>query len=373
MGAAKKLEMAPDEVFLQEALKSGRAKLVHDLSMKALGKPDVAFQARDIDTPKGLNMDHVKRLDLIYQLEKKLAPVVVFMAIVGKVVRMILADGFHRHEVYRLAKADSIRAYVFDVPMDQLEHRARLFAAMCNQVTLLDRTDADKRKAVEMLFADPECWEWADRRIASHCGVSPGVVAKYRALHASSEQLELPESVIRRDGTRYHRKDPMRVPCQQHSNSLQFSKQIDGKVVNLGTTEEAAKAKLAEIMSANQGKRRVLGGNHIVYFMSRKGFGFTSCLGPGHQGKRLPGFYGHGVIYVITEFKGDRDCGFAVGSLVLLRRKMALPGARLVVLCYAEDGPQELIEIAKLEGIEFLTPEQLVESLMGRKGEGEGT
>jgi len=44
----------------------------------------------------------------------------------------------------------------------------------------LRRNNADKRRAATMLLTDAECAMWSNRRIASHCGISPGLVADVR-------------------------------------------------------------------------------------------------------------------------------------------------------------------------------------------------
>ena len=47
----------------------------------------------------------------------------------------------------------------------------------------LRRTNADKRRAVEMLLSDPECERWSDRQIAKHCAVQHQMVGTVRTAY----------------------------------------------------------------------------------------------------------------------------------------------------------------------------------------------
>jgi hypothetical protein len=368
MSTAKKMELAPDEIYLQAALKEGWAT-VQQVSMKAMGKPDTAFQAR----VNHLNMDHVHRLAGCYDLDGKLSPVVIFRAVDGRKTRMILADGFHRHEVYRRKGVPAIRAYVIDVAMDRIEHEARLFASMCNQVTLLARTDEDKRKAVELLFADPEAWVWGDSRVGNHCGVSPKTVTRCRSEYMRVNNIKPPEKVLKSDGTwtvyRHNKGDyPIGDGYKVKNGYTVFATQINRKRVYLGTTKESAKLKIETIKKDLDIRRRILVTyNSIQDFLMTRGFLFKSCFPiiGGTFCKYISGCYGYNLIYVTVVFQDKRDIPAAIGSLRLLRLKMNMPDARLVVLCYPEDGPQDLIELARQDGIEFFTPEGLVANLKG--------
>lgn len=154
MSSARHLELTPDEVFLEEALRSGKA-IKTEISMKALGKPDVQFQARVIH----LDMTHVHRLSMNLENQGFLAHVVVFRDTKGK---LCLADGFHRHECYRKAGKAAIPAY--QVTGDRNE--AIEFAAMCNRQNCLGRTKDDERKAIKMLLNVPAT-EWLQKKVES--------------------------------------------------------------------------------------------------------------------------------------------------------------------------------------------------------------
>ena len=90
----------------------------------------------------------------------------------------LLADGFHRHEAYRrLAWKSTIKVNV----IAGTKRDARIFAAGANTTHGLNRTNADKRRAVQMLLDDEEWRQKSDRAIAEHCRVSNHLVAEVRA------------------------------------------------------------------------------------------------------------------------------------------------------------------------------------------------
>lgn len=364
MSTAKKFELAPDEVYIQETLKDGRARLVNDLSMKELGTPDVAFQARI----KHLDMDHVHRLSLIHDQEGRLSPIVAFRSVVSpNVWRLIMADGFHRHEVYRRKKLAAIRAYVIDVPMDRIEHEARLFAAMCNQQLSLGRTPQDIRKAVEILFTDPECWKWSDRRIANHCGAGPTTVTRYRAAFNIANKVVLPEMTIGRDGrSMRYEKTPGKVSVKQPRDEKKRFRLFDkksGKDLTFANKEDAetkAKAITDELIS----RRNQVNPNHLPLFFARIGLSFTSIIGSGRRDfPGIRGYRGHGIIFTYTRFDEGDTVAWAYGCLHGLRKLADQPDARLVCLCVPEDAPAAILDLYRSLGIEFLTRDELVESL----------
>jgi hypothetical protein len=88
-----------------------------------------------------------------------------------------LADGFTRVAAAGKAGRDTISADV----REGTYRDALLFAAAANAAHGLRRTNADKRRAVAMLLADPECAGWPDREIARHCRVGAPLVGEVRA------------------------------------------------------------------------------------------------------------------------------------------------------------------------------------------------
>lgn len=86
-----------------------------------------------------------------------------------------LADGFHRYHAANRAGLDSINGHIHK----GTKAEAAWHSVACNQQHGLRRTNADKRKAVEMaLRLKPDA---SDRVIAEHVGVSDKTVAAVRS------------------------------------------------------------------------------------------------------------------------------------------------------------------------------------------------
>jgi hypothetical protein len=87
-----------------------------------------------------------------------------------------LADGFHRLAAF-LSHGDGRAQQPIPVDVRAGDRRAAiLHAAGANALHGLRRTDADKRRAVEVLLRDPEWSQWSKREIARRCNVSDGLV-----------------------------------------------------------------------------------------------------------------------------------------------------------------------------------------------------
>jgi ParB-like chromosome segregation protein Spo0J len=87
-----------------------------------------------------------------------------------------LADGFHRYHAHKQAGKASIPAEIRSGSLLD----AKLHALGANGTHGLRRSNADKRKAVEMAMAEPAWKDWSDRKIADACGVSNTFVSNLR-------------------------------------------------------------------------------------------------------------------------------------------------------------------------------------------------
>jgi hypothetical protein len=87
-----------------------------------------------------------------------------------------LSEGWHR---YAAAKAAEVEALAVDVRLGDYR-AAHLNSLASNKDHGLRRSNADKRRAILAMLADPEWVAWSNERIAAHLGVSPPTVAKYR-------------------------------------------------------------------------------------------------------------------------------------------------------------------------------------------------
>jgi hypothetical protein len=87
-----------------------------------------------------------------------------------------LADGFHRVYATEELGRDTIDAQV----VNGTQRDAILYSCGANASHGLPRTNADKKRAVETLLADPEWCARSDRWVAEHAAVSGPYVAKLR-------------------------------------------------------------------------------------------------------------------------------------------------------------------------------------------------
>lgn len=97
------------------------------------------------------------------------------------------ADGFHRVRGYVLAGRSEIPA---DIRQGS-KRDAVLFSVGANATHGLRRSNADKRRAVEVLLKDEEWGRWPVRKIADVCGVSHNFVADVRS-DLSSDDMSGP-------------------------------------------------------------------------------------------------------------------------------------------------------------------------------------
>jgi len=123
-----------------------------------------------------------------------------------------LADGFHRFMAYTKLGRDTIPADV----RTGTRRDAVLYSVGANSAHGLPRTNADKRRSVEMLLDDINppcergkhvakcgCWEaWSDREIARHCRVHHTFVGGIRK-SLSGVRHQIAPRKVERNGTVY--------------------------------------------------------------------------------------------------------------------------------------------------------------------------
>lgn len=126
-------------------------------------------------------------------------PIVVFAA-AGK-GGYFLGDGRHRIEAAKKTGKNVIDAEIR--PGGKRE--AILYAVGANNEHGLRRSNADKRKAVELLLADPEWREWSVNELAQTCHVSWDLVEAVRKAHLP-EAEDSDSRLVERGGTVYTQK-----------------------------------------------------------------------------------------------------------------------------------------------------------------------
>ena len=87
-----------------------------------------------------------------------------------------LGDGYHRVAAARKIEREIVKAEV----REGTARDAILCGVGANSTHGLQRTQADKRRAIERLMSDPEWARWSDRKIAEAAKVDHKTVAKVR-------------------------------------------------------------------------------------------------------------------------------------------------------------------------------------------------
>lgn len=234
----------------------------------------------DVQPRAALNADVVETYAGDMDRGCEFPPVVVF----NDGATIWLADGFHRVAAAKAARLTHINA-------DERRGTKRdaiWFAVGCNAGGSLVRSNADKRKAVEMVLRD-EMWalEYSDRVIAERCGVHHSFVAKMRpqvATVATSNPTPIPAEETHepapapqpakrkgKDGKMYPAKrkaepesesEPSAVRLTHRDDTAKTSPELDERVATLlaeGLTPKEAARKLGVAQSAVYSSRRKQG------------------------------------------------------------------------------------------------------------------
>jgi hypothetical protein len=125
------------------------------------------------------NPEIVAEYAAAYKAGAKLPPLTVFYDGCSK---RWLADGFQRYEAAKIAHEKIVHCEEFK----GTRRDALLHAIGANGTHGARRTNADKRKAVLALLADPEWVKWSDREIAKRAGVNNHLVSEVKAENGSS-------------------------------------------------------------------------------------------------------------------------------------------------------------------------------------------
>ncbi|MEI7881520.1 MAG: ParB N-terminal domain-containing protein, partial [bacterium] len=124
----------------------------------------------DVQSRERISDDYVEELADLIQDGKKLPPIEVF----NDGTDIWVSDGFHRIHAHLKANKRTIRCDV----KKGTKAAAMLASCAANQTHGLRRTNADKRRAMELtLKLKPD---WSDQAIANHAGVHVNTVALTR-------------------------------------------------------------------------------------------------------------------------------------------------------------------------------------------------
>lgn len=139
-----------------------------------------------------IDLDRVEVYAEAYRADATMPPLVVFFD--GR--DYWLADGFHRWHAAK--KIDWVKIEV-EVHQGTVED-ARWFSCGANKTHGLNRTNADKAKAVQSALKNPTGAKLSNEQIAEHVGVSASTVAKYRGQLTSSGEIPAVSDRTGRDG-----------------------------------------------------------------------------------------------------------------------------------------------------------------------------
>lgn len=362
---AKKLERSAAEVFLEQALREGRATK-QELNIARI-TADPKLQSR-----VEMDMNHVKHLSGLMDIGVDLRPIVVFLE--GTIYW--LADGFHRLRAHKnKLGVDSIWAYV----IQGTKRDAILYSASANLENSKPTSKEDRRKAAMMVLADPECFSWSDSEIGRRCGLAPSSIARVRLDYCKETGIDLPEQVVNfRRGvnvlTPYKRRarkpinrEPLKMRSVNHRGKKTYRVSVNGKYINLGSDEETAARKLLAIRhETNTYEAISLYEQPFMDFLMRRGI--ASQRGTSVQNCL---HIDNAIVALLPNFD-YRSTVEAIGRLVLAL-KSCYAESRLIIVCHRPHNPHgsmtSLIRMAGLNPlpIEFLTPEEMVAEF-GPKG-----
>ncbi len=299
-----------------------------------------------------MNMDYMREFTEAMQRGDVFPPVDVFHD--GKT--FWLADGFHRVEAANRAGEKDIRCQIHDGTWRD----ARIFSAGANKALSIPRTIADKNKAVRMLLGDDEWFNKSANSIAKHVGVSGPHVRKVRLEYCQELNLEEPKETTGDDGrsfptTRQVHKRDRRI--FKHENSWRFA--YAGKEYNAGPDPKKAERMLGDVMKNHGECRRSTAINSIAQFLTSNKI-VNSNVGNKNNGLGQALKTKTAIIVPATLITpGDV---LIAGAQALFNRVVHQSDARAIVVCYAP--PQCLaLDAAKELGVEFVTPEELIEAL----------
>lgn len=147
-----------------------------------------------------------------------------------------------------------------------------------------------------------------------------------------------------------------------------FYASILGKSVYLGSDRQQAEDKLRDLEKDTRKKLKSIDQvNSIASLMSSRGVLSVACDFNRQQGISVR--IAKNAIFASCDISQSDRFILAVGSVLLARQRHIIAN-RAVVICYAEDGDPDLLNLARQLGIEFMAPEEFVASVNGDDGAG---
>jgi hypothetical protein len=351
-----------EQQYLQEGLRSKRIQIQLIGNHLILARPE--NQSRHgLPNRNMVDMEHVRTLAAIRDDNdgEYLHPIVVFM-IEGadpNAPQFLLADGFHRWVESKSRGDLRIRAYV--VRADDPEREALLFAAMCNQRTLLKRTKADKEKAIRMVCSVPDCASWSDAEIAHHCGVGPAMASRVRKEYLIEARRDLPPAKTKK--TPANKPAPSSLLPDEEPRPTLVGKPV--KVAeDAPLASEAFQPPPTDFVP-------LLSTRDFKNWLLDRGVIAEKPAIPG-AGVQVSGLLAGGRAIVLCGSTSVDDVHLAIGR-ALTYAVAAGPGLKATVVLVEQSAHRRIYAAAREREIEFLSPKALVADLLGEEaGEDDG-
>jgi uncharacterized ParB-like nuclease family protein len=321
---------------------------------------------------RAITVDHdlQSRVETIMEVVKEYADAIIAGSIFPPVVvffdghDIYLADGFHRYAAHLRAGQNSIRAEV----REGTRRDAALYSAGANARMGMRPTADDKRKAVRMLLADPEWFNWSDAEIGRRCGANKSLVSNVRCEWCTEQNVPLPLEVVRSDGKISRRPRPgggvLRTQYTK-CGTVEYLASINGRRHYLGVDMAAAAAKLELLKSKHAiSLCQYNDMNDLSRLLWRRLI--SGQVIDGRYYKVPEGIVGDGWVCCLADLAASKNTFKttyqAIGQVLTLRQLEA-PGARAIVAC---DHPSAVGEFSKIVeacrplGVEFLTLDEIV-------------
>jgi hypothetical protein len=345
-----------------------------ELSLDAIEiRPDL------LQTRAGISWEHVKAYAESIANGQSLPPVVVFRDDSG---RLMLADGFHRVEAHKRLGLRSIRAVIRDGTYQD----ALLYGIQANLATISHQppNEADRKHAAAMMIRNGAgkpgegTWDWADNRIRSHCLSSTDTIARVRLGLLRSEGIPLPVRVAYHSvqkGISVIRTLPYKPkagdrPSATRCKNGKFYAWVGGKTAYVGSSPEAAEAKLSEIEASRKLMAKHLATSEQFRQWLESRAVSSRMIAP--LGTILGGIVIDDALLLSLDHADQDRILREVGRSVYLRAQFPWIQRVILVGMFGRDrNAGRLIGIAKEHGlpVEFMAPEEVVAEF-GPKGAG---
>lgn len=154
-----------------------------------------------------------------------------------------LGDGFHRLGGAKVAKRTKILCDI-RVPIEgeSAQRSAILYAVGANEEHGQNRSNADKRHAVEILLRDPEWSKWTDREIARQCRVTHPFVG--------TQRTRLINAGVTKKTTTRKRKDKHGNTSEINTSKIGKAKASKAKKVSVTKSSTADDMNLSDLRTA---------------------------------------------------------------------------------------------------------------------------